>query len=482
MMRAKKQAFAVRLLLSVVIKAAFSASATARGFCNIDGLGSKELQQDVRNAGATFFEAGSYMMTMLSAFERDDSDKIAVTLAAVRGLEWGKWIHNVGGMAMIAVFVGLILLPAWAVWRHRSGQPGIEHGMDFAFELPPYNLHSMALFGQMLVGALSGLEYIAIFAGESRQPERSITRSVWIASPIICAMFILGTGSVVALCKAGRHRPHCSNPADAQNRSGELRSWECGGDYRDFAAATKAFGRGELSVHRSYTVADGSRLGRSVAGVVYAIASAMEDAGEFHSLYFRAGAAAGGAGERRRPCAGGFSGAFECQFGALRADVHGDVCDSRGGGSGVAQIAARMAEVGFPCGILRFALQLADLGISLCQCGESVALCRKDCGDGSGKQYCCRCLLQAAAPANPSQVVAEEGTNDCMPRNDRDARSGRYRRTRFTRRQLSGDPTEPAPIAPTSSRPVTMMGRGPADRRVINRRPRSATTRSARRE
>lgn len=75
-MRAKKQAFAVRLLLSVVMAAAFSASATARGFCNIDGLGSKELQQDVRNAGATFFEAGSYMMTMLSAFERDDSDKI----------------------------------------------------------------------------------------------------------------------------------------------------------------------------------------------------------------------------------------------------------------------------------------------------------------------------------------------------------------------------------------------------------------------
>ncbi len=49
----------------------------------------------------------------------------------------------------------------------------------------------------MLVGALSGLEYIAIFAGESRQPARNITRSVWISSPIICLMFILGTSSVV---------------------------------------------------------------------------------------------------------------------------------------------------------------------------------------------------------------------------------------------------------------------------------------------
>ena len=60
----------------------------------------------------------------------------------------------------------------------------------------------MALFGQMLVGALSGLEYIAIFAGESGS-RRNITRSVWIASPIICAMFILGTGSVVAFAGPG---------------------------------------------------------------------------------------------------------------------------------------------------------------------------------------------------------------------------------------------------------------------------------------
>jgi amino acid transporter len=123
-----------------------------------------------------------------------------VTLAAIRGLEWGKWIHNVGGLAIMMAFVGLILLPVWALWRQRSG---LNHGMEFALALPPRNLHSMALFGQMLVGALSGLEYIAIFAGESRQPARSIARSVWIASPIICLMFILGTASVVAFATPG---------------------------------------------------------------------------------------------------------------------------------------------------------------------------------------------------------------------------------------------------------------------------------------
>jgi amino acid transporter len=129
----------------------------------------------------------------------------AVALTAARGLEWGKWIHNIGGTAMITVFAGLILLPAWALWRHHSGRPGISHGLELALALPPLNLFTFALFGQMLVGALSGLEYIAIFAGESRQPERSITRSVWIASPIICAMFILGTASVVAFATPGKN-------------------------------------------------------------------------------------------------------------------------------------------------------------------------------------------------------------------------------------------------------------------------------------
>ncbi len=44
-----------------------------------------------------------------------------------------------------------------------------------------------------------GFEYVAIHAGECRNPERAIARSVWIAAPIIGVMFILGTSSVLAL-------------------------------------------------------------------------------------------------------------------------------------------------------------------------------------------------------------------------------------------------------------------------------------------
>jgi amino acid transporter len=123
----------------------------------------------------------------------------AITIASVRGLEWGKWIHNIGGAAMVAVFAGLIVLPTWALVRHVP-----VHWTPFTFALPHADMRTFALFGQMLFGALCGLEYIAILAGESRQPAEAIGKSVWIASPIICAMFILGTGSVVALVPQGR--------------------------------------------------------------------------------------------------------------------------------------------------------------------------------------------------------------------------------------------------------------------------------------
>jgi amino acid transporter len=49
----------------------------------------------------------------------------------------------------------------------------------------------------MTVGALSGFEYVAILAGESRNAARTIGQSVVISAPIIALMFILGTSSVL---------------------------------------------------------------------------------------------------------------------------------------------------------------------------------------------------------------------------------------------------------------------------------------------
>jgi glutamate:GABA antiporter len=121
---------------------------------------------------------------------------LAITAAAVRGLDLGKWIHNIGGVSILFVYCTLIILPFWAMARHQP-----IHYEPLPLQLPQLNMFSLALFGQMLFGALCGLEYIAILAGESRSPARSIGQSVILASPIICAMFIAGTSSVLAFSR-----------------------------------------------------------------------------------------------------------------------------------------------------------------------------------------------------------------------------------------------------------------------------------------
>ena len=45
---------------------------------------------------------------------------------------------------------------------------------------------------------MSGFEFVALMAGETKDPERSIPRSVVIATPLIALMFIMGTATVLA--------------------------------------------------------------------------------------------------------------------------------------------------------------------------------------------------------------------------------------------------------------------------------------------
>lgn len=113
---------------------------------------------------------------------------------AVRGLSLGKWVHNLGGFLMLAVYGALIALPFVALMH---GDLKEYHPLVLA--APTMSMfYCINIFTKLSVGALSGFEYVAILAGETRAPARDIGRSVIIASPIIALAFILGTSSVLA--------------------------------------------------------------------------------------------------------------------------------------------------------------------------------------------------------------------------------------------------------------------------------------------
>jgi amino acid transporter len=64
--------------------------------------------------------------------------------------------------------------------------------------IPALSLFSLNVFGKMSMGALSGFEYVAVLAGETRDAARSIAKATLIAAPVIAVMFILGTSAVLA--------------------------------------------------------------------------------------------------------------------------------------------------------------------------------------------------------------------------------------------------------------------------------------------
>jgi amino acid transporter len=117
----------------------------------------------------------------------------AITLVAIHGLDIAKWLHNTGSVMILLAYVILLGLPIWALVRGT-----IPHYDALPLVWPKLSWYSLAIFGQMSVGGLSGFEYVAILAGECRKPEKTIGRSVIIATPIIALMFILGTSSVLA--------------------------------------------------------------------------------------------------------------------------------------------------------------------------------------------------------------------------------------------------------------------------------------------
>src|SRR6201997_4826302 len=84
-----------------------------------------------------------------------------------RGLGLGKWVHNIGAFAMLLVYGALIVLPFIGLARGD-----LKHYPPLQL-LPPATISlffCLNIFSKLAVGALSGFEYVAILAGETRAP------------------------------------------------------------------------------------------------------------------------------------------------------------------------------------------------------------------------------------------------------------------------------------------------------------------------
>ena len=83
-------------------------------------------------------------------------------------------------------------------------------------------LFNLNILGKMGFAALGGFEYVAIFAGESRDPAKIIGRSVWISAPVVALIFILGTGAVLFYVPMDVDRPRVARAAGSRRSARSL--------------------------------------------------------------------------------------------------------------------------------------------------------------------------------------------------------------------------------------------------------------------
>jgi amino acid transporter len=117
----------------------------------------------------------------------------SLVLVSILGLRFGKWVHNAGGVLLLLAFAILLVLPVVGVARGT-----LREYHPLAMTAPALTLLNLNIFGKLAVGGLSGFEYVAVLAGETKNARRNIALSVIIAAPIIGLMFILGTSAVQA--------------------------------------------------------------------------------------------------------------------------------------------------------------------------------------------------------------------------------------------------------------------------------------------
>jgi amino acid transporter len=121
----------------------------------------------------------------------------AILAINIPGFRVGRWIAHIGTSVMLLVIALLgILLFIHPSASHVSPQP------PFSLALPTLTLISLNLFSKLAFNGLTGLEQVAVFASETRDPARSILRSAWVAAPAIAVMYIAMSGSMLTYTAA----------------------------------------------------------------------------------------------------------------------------------------------------------------------------------------------------------------------------------------------------------------------------------------
>ncbi len=248
---------------------------------------------------------------------------VMMVFASLRGLKLGKWVHNAGGLMLLITFTALILMPFIAL-----GRGTIAEYQPLDIQIPNLTAYNINVFSKLALGALTGFEYIAILAGETKAPARNIARSVLISAPIIAAMFVLGTSAVLAFIAPANVDLIAPIPQVLTTGFGSS-GWV--GNIVTFTilgVVVRQIALMSIYFAGQHPSANGGGLGQSPASVVFASAPEVQNADELDPVRWFGHDTDRPSKFDRGWCARGFTTTRQCRRGFLRSNLSRAVCYS----------------------------------------------------------------------------------------------------------------------------------------------------------
>lgn len=147
------------------------------------------------NGGALSTSPVYYIVVALAALA-------LATIVNVYGLQVGKWLTNVGGIARWIVTLLVVALGAVAWWNFGPATPFTPATMRPGLQLKD------VIFWSVIAFAWTGPESMPFMGGEIKNPRRTVPFGLALAAPVIAVIYVVGTVAVLSALA-----PHQVNPS-----------------------------------------------------------------------------------------------------------------------------------------------------------------------------------------------------------------------------------------------------------------------------
>jgi amino acid transporter len=128
---------------------------------------------------------------------------VFILLVNIPGLGISRWVAHLG--TTVTLLVTALLVVLLFIHPHASAaRPHVSPQRPFSLAFPVVTAMSLNLFSKITFNSLTGLEQVAVFAGETRNAGPAILGSAWIAAPIVALIYICMAGAMLTYTSAAQ--------------------------------------------------------------------------------------------------------------------------------------------------------------------------------------------------------------------------------------------------------------------------------------